>query len=535
MKLKRKSLQALALGTVMTLVTVGCTSTPQAETSSTSSASSTPATPKKAVTLKIEQFDRGKSFPPGMAVNDQAGTRYAQKNFGDPNNIKLEYVPVPRSQEVEKLNVLMASSDAPDIIFTYDEALAHKYMEQGGLMDLTSLIEQYGPNIKSYLGEALPYGQWENKQLAIPSKRAFTGITSYMIRKDWLDKLKLPVPQTTQETYETLKAFRDNQPGGQGTIPLGLALYPDEYIPLVMALIKDPTEEQYYTGMQRLGLQEFPILMDGHKDVIRTLNQWYHEGLISPDFGLDKDQKMRKQGVSTGKIGLYSEQAAQSYEDPEGGQAVTLAKNVPGGFVVPANPFTNDKGRRVKELNPPTGMYIMVPKTSKAAAEAVQYLNWLAQMPVMLYYTFNGSEGKAYEMKDGVPVKIKQELSPEETIVNSSDILIVTNGLDFGQQQSNVKSLGASYAPNLVEHAMKAFEYSLTDAKTVHYFPKPIAAETKYAQILKGKYEELLVKSMLAKPADFDKTYDDMLKQYMASGGADVQKERVAAYAAMKK
>lgn len=522
----------------MALVTVGCGNGQQAGPSSASStpgASSAPsasATPKQKSTLRIEQFDRGKSFPPGLAVNDQEGTRYAQREFGDPNNIKLEYVPVPRSQEVEKLNVLMASSDAPDIVFTYDESLAHKYMEQGGLMDLAELIDQYGPNIKSYLGETLQYGQWDGKQLAIPAKRAFTGITSYMIRQDWLDKLKLPIPETTEQTYEALKAFRDNQLGGQGTIPLGLALHPDEYIPLVMALIKDPTEEQYYTGMQRLGLQEYPILMDGHKDVVRTLNQWYHEGLISPDFGLDKDQKVRKQGVSTGKVGLYSEQAAQSYEDPEGGIQATLAKNVPGGSVVPANPFTNDKGKRVKELNPPTGMYVMVPKTSKAAAEAVQYLNWLAQMPVMLHYTF---DGKDYEMKDGIPVKVQQDLPDEKKIFNSSDILIVTNGLDLGMQQSNVKSLGASYPEELMEYAMKAFEYSLTDAVTVHYFPKPIAAETKYAQILKGKYEELLVKSMLAKPADFDKTYDDMLKQYLASGGEEVHKERVAAYADMKK
>src|SRR5690606_5868348 len=144
----------------------------------------------------------------------------------------------------------------------------------------------------------------------------------------------------------------------------------------------------------------------------------------SPDFGLDKDQNARKQGVSTGKIGLYAEQAAQSYENPEGGQQATLAKNVPGGLVVPANPFTNDQGRRAKQLNPPTGMYIMVPKTSKVAAEAVQYLNWLANMDVMLHYTFNGPEGVAYEMQDGIPVEIVRENVPEEEkIVNSSDIL----------------------------------------------------------------------------------------------------------------
>ena len=29
------------------------------------------------------------------------------------------------------------------------------------------------------------------------------------IRKDWLEKLNLPVPETTEEFYQTLKAFKE--------------------------------------------------------------------------------------------------------------------------------------------------------------------------------------------------------------------------------------------------------------------------------------------------------------------------------------
>lgn len=54
-----------------------------------------------------------------------------QEKFGNPNNIKLEYVPVPRAQEVQKLNVLMASGgDAPDIVFTYDSNLVYNYVRR---------------------------------------------------------------------------------------------------------------------------------------------------------------------------------------------------------------------------------------------------------------------------------------------------------------------------------------------------------------------------------------------------------------------
>lgn len=39
----------------------------------------------------------------------------------------------------------------------------------------------------------------------------------------------------------------------------------------------------------------------------------------------------------------------------------------------------------------------------------------------------------------------------------------------------------------------------------------------------------------MTKPGDFDKTYDDLLKDYMASGGDTIKQERTEAYAAMKK
>ena len=52
--------------------------------------------------------------------------------------------------------------------------------------------------------------------------------------------------------------------------------------------------------------------------------------------------------------------------------------------------------------------------------------------------------------------------------------------------------------------------------------------------VMLEKYEELLVKSMMAKPADFDKVYDAALKDFMDTAGNEVFAERKAAYEAMK-
>lgn len=208
-KLAKLSLVMLMAGTV---VLSGCSS--KSGGSTDTSGGSSGSNDGKQVTLKVEIFDRGNT-PEPYTITDSYLTRYIQDNFGTPNNIKMEFVPVPRSEEIKKLNVLMASGgDVPDIVFTYDTPTFNRYAEQGGLTELTDLINEHGPNLKAFLDEdAMSYGQYMGKQFAVPGKRAFLGKYSSFIRTDWLDKLGMDVPQTTEELYEVLKAFKEKDPG----------------------------------------------------------------------------------------------------------------------------------------------------------------------------------------------------------------------------------------------------------------------------------------------------------------------------------
>lgn len=137
-----KKLRLLLAATVaLSVVLSGCSSG-EADKAST-------ATGNKGGSLKVEIFDRGNT-PQGYTITDSYLTRYAKENFGKPNDIDLTYVPVQRSEEVTKLNVLMASGgDVPDIVFTYDSGTFERYAEQGGLTDLTPLLNEYGPNLKN--------------------------------------------------------------------------------------------------------------------------------------------------------------------------------------------------------------------------------------------------------------------------------------------------------------------------------------------------------------------------------------------------
>lgn len=60
-------------------------------------------------TLTVMVYERGNTTETYGSATDNYWTRWIQSEFGDPNNITIEYIPVPRSEETQKINTLMAS------------------------------------------------------------------------------------------------------------------------------------------------------------------------------------------------------------------------------------------------------------------------------------------------------------------------------------------------------------------------------------------------------------------------------------------
>lgn len=139
-------------------------------------------------------------------------------------NIKIEWETVPQDGFVEKRNLKFASNDLPDFLFRgqlSDDDVVN-YGNQGLIIDLSDLIDQYAPNLKKYLDE---HPDWlssirspEGKIYALPliNEADNNRVIHWFINKPWLDALQLAAPQTTEQYYEVLKAFRDNDPNGNG-------------------------------------------------------------------------------------------------------------------------------------------------------------------------------------------------------------------------------------------------------------------------------------------------------------------------------
>lgn len=533
---KRKWLGTLTLALLLTSILSACSGTAN-EGAADSSGSKGSGANQKPVTLKVEVFDRGNAPAGAGPVTNNYWTQWIQENFGDPNNIKLEFVPVPRNQEVDKLNVLMSTGDAPDIVFTYDMNTIYNYVKDGGLTELGELLDANGPNLKTFLGEdVLSYGVFSDKQYTIPAKRTLQFTQSSYIRKDWLDKLGLPVPTTTEEFYNTMKAFKEKDPGQTGgqVIPYAFSAMNGTTITspgvLASSFVKKLSEEDFYTLSTSNSVPE--LTKPGYKDGIQFLNKMNNEGLINSDFALDKDGKQFESDVANGYVGAFTALAAHPSLMQNGNVFDTLSKNVPGAEYVAMDPFTNEEGQTPKGIYDPTGIHIMIPKSSKHAAEAIKYLDWMSQ-PEVLFLLTNGIEGQHYTLENGFPKAIATD-EAKKSFYNNSDIAIVINGKDFGTQEKNIEATSLSF-PNYSELAKQTIINGLKDGYTQPRFDRPIESEIKYAKTLKDKAEETLVKSILAKPDKFNETYDSNLAEFLKLGGQAIIDERREAYKELKK
>lgn len=218
------------------------------------------------------------------------------KDLEKATNIDFELTLVPGQDAAEKLNLLMASGEYPDIImgpgFTAQDL--EKYgVQEHILTPINDLIDQYCPNIQQRLEEN---PNWKENMTSsdgniygIPSVDS-SGVghvncaLKYWINQEWLNNLGLAMPSTTEEFKNVLIAFKNNDPNGNGVadeIPLSGAINSwnsDPYLFLLNAFGYF-TSDYYYLKDDKINSV---LDQDYIKEGLRYMNDLYVNGLIDP-------------------------------------------------------------------------------------------------------------------------------------------------------------------------------------------------------------------------------------------------------------
>ena len=121
---------------------------------------------------------------------------------------------------------LAAAEDLPDMIFRRlsDSRLLEVY-NNGLIIGLNDLIEEYGPDVKQHMMSDMPYltianGTADGEILRVPQVVANIQhqVTTLNVRKDWLDACGLEIPTTPEEFKNMLVAFNEQNVNGSGNI-----------------------------------------------------------------------------------------------------------------------------------------------------------------------------------------------------------------------------------------------------------------------------------------------------------------------------
>ena len=483
-----------------------------------------------ATVLKVEVFDR--AITGGSDPTNNFWTKWINEQMIERHNIEVQFVSIPRTEEIPQLNVMMAGGNAPDIAFTYSANVVYNYYKQDGVADLTDFIGANAPTLKAYLGEEiLAYGQFDGKQYMIPAKRISRSMYSTFIRKDWLDALNLEIPETREEFYDALVEFKEKNPGNvEQVIPYVMASDIPWHIGTITDSFIDPNmneEDAFVRGISATS-SATTLLYPGFKEGIAFVNKMFNAGLIDSQFPMYKDFSPAGDQIKRGVVGAFT----SNYDYPiRTADAVynTLKENVPEAELVAIDTFENANGDKVKQMYAPTGIYSFVPASSPNVEAAVKYLDFLCEDEVRTFLTIGEEDVNHTKDANGIPVMINLENDDRMmNAPNNLDYAVIVNGVDLGKEEENIMVLSKSYEAGYEEFFMNSYKISMHDAVVFNPDVTLFEAEAQFSTSLNDKRKEILANAIMASEADFDKVYDQGVEEWLASGGQQCLDERQA-------
>ncbi|MBQ7838971.1 MAG: hypothetical protein IJ390_00550 [Lachnospiraceae bacterium] len=320
--------------------------------------------------------------------------------------VKLELDLIPADQIENVVQTQIAAGLDYDMvnISTVDTKTRMSLVEQGKLVSVNEIWENYSDGTaKEYYTTGAGSSVAKLNKLEDGNQYWLTGVTygdykgrgvgslvGAMIRYDWLQKLGLEMPTTTEELYQTLLAFQEQDANGNGQA--------DEVITLNYNSFYNGIAQMYGLGTSSYFLDSetgkitSPWYQDGIKDYITFMNRLFKAGLLDTSGQAKEKQAENKISmVSTYWIGYSSEAAVTVPEGEQRAQFVGLVCDPENG----CTPLVNSQSAVQKN----TYDFAFTSNVDKEAAGRL--LDYLTSEEYATLTEF-GIEGYSYEVVDGV-------------------------------------------------------------------------------------------------------------------------------------
>jgi ABC-type glycerol-3-phosphate transport system substrate-binding protein len=228
-------------------------------------------------TIVINHYS-GQDSPDAVAGRNKIFTKYLLDQF----NVQLNKI-VYDNDVGERLNLMLASNDYPEVIDCLSPSQAQQWIDQGKAVNLKPLIDTYAPNLTKRLGTMVKrFTNPKGQIYTMPNQWGILNITDYApeIRWDWWRELGSPKIQTPDDYYNVLKSMVAKHPtNDKGEKTYALCFIKDRQSYTIIGAmwgLKKGWQDTNGTLTYFLNTPEGLALT-------RYVNRFYREGLLDPD------------------------------------------------------------------------------------------------------------------------------------------------------------------------------------------------------------------------------------------------------------
>lgn len=460
--------------------------------------------------------------PEGPISNDMPIIKEMSKKTGI--NFKWEQAPSDGNQYTEKFNILIASGDIPDIMINGDKEVLNRGGVNGVFEPLNDYIDKYMPNVKKKFAEKSNVEKMiknDNGKVYYLARMTAVKTMNILIgRQDWLDKLGLKAPETSDEMYNVLKAFKEKDPNGNGK---------NDEIPFTCRG-KLSSLSPFFESFGLFGKGAF-FVEDGkvkytytdprYKAGLTYVNKLYKEKLIDNEYATND--------LNIWQSRLTNEISGMTYDVFVRAEFLNnlIKKNNPKanftGFIPLKGP--DGKAKTMDQQNP-IGNGASISSKSKYKVEIAKFFNWMYSDEGIMLTNF-GLEGDHYTLVNGQPKYTDKVMKdPNKTAM----VLLFGEGWrdawpyytdvryenEMGTEVQN--KIRDSIVPHIVPNYPDVLSYTDEERKVM---------TSKYTQI--NTYFDEMANKFVMGTESIEK-FDDFVKKIEQMGIQDVLKVQQSAY-----
>ena len=334
------------------------------------------------------------------------------------------YYPVASQGDAkEDIALMIANDEYPDMI--YAKGSATDLYQAGALIDMTDLIEKYGPNIKKMYGAEMEKLKWSQDdpgiyQLSYAGVNQKTLTTGGSCQIQWaaLKENDYKYPKTLDEYEKMIKSYLAAHPKTEdGLDMIGITMSASDWHWMITlgnpaGLIADASPDNGQWIIDDEYNVHYKHVTDEEKEYFKWLCRMYNEGILDPNFATQTDDDYIAK-VASGRVVAITD-AEWHYSQCE----ATLVADGKVDQTYVGLPVTLREDQVEKALlyqGTTVGWGIGITKSCEDPVRAIKFLDYLCSDEGQILYHW-GIEGENYFLDDdGQPYRTDEEVAKAQS------------------------------------------------------------------------------------------------------------------------